>query len=275
MLNISKDKRRIVDLKSYTLQNTIYKVLQVVVSISSFVGVVLFLKYIHWDIGIRFSYVPDVQTIVSELLDIITQVEFYNNIIISLGRVYCGFLLAAVIAIPTAVFIVENSKIKYLLHPIIELIRPIPNVAWVPLSIILFKSVSGSILFITFIGAFFPILINSIEGLEHVNTNYIKIAKSFKVSTKEMVLGVKLPAAASNIFTGLLVGMSGSWLGVVVAEMIGGQSGIGYLTWVNYTMVNMSGVIVCMFVIGALGAMSSWILRKLYKMLHFEMRTEL
>ena len=81
-----------------------------------------------------------------------------------------------------------------------------------------------------------------------------------------------MPAASTSIFTGLLVGMSGSWLGVVVAEMIGGQSGIGYLTWVNYTMVNIPGVIICMVIIGAMGAVSSSILRYLFKKLHFRGR---
>lgn len=258
------------NLKNYTLQSLVYKILQIIISFSIFIGVIIFFKYINWDIGIRFSYIPDVRSIIIELIDIVTQADFYNNIIISIGRVYCGFLFAMIVAIPISVIIVENARIKYLLYPVIELIRPIPNVAWVPLSIILFKTVNGSVLFITFIGAFFPILINSIEGLEHINSNYIKIAKSFAVNGKEYILGVKLPAAAPNIFTGLLVGMSGSWLGVVVAEMIGGESGIGYLTWVNYTMVNMPGVIVCMFVIGTLGATSSLLLRRLYKILHFE-----
>lgn len=262
-------------MKSYLFQNTVSKAGQVIISLSFFMGTIAFLKFINWDIGIRFSYIPEIGEIFIEFLNIITQVSFYVNIIITTGRVYIGFLIAMIFAIPLSVIIIENSYIRYLLFPVIELIRPIPNVAWVPISIVLFKTVNGSILFITFIGAFFPILINSMEGLEHVYINYIKIAKSFEVSSKDCIIGVKLPAAAPNIFTGLLIGMSGSWLGVVVAEMIGGQSGIGYLTWVNYTMVNMSGVIVYMFIIGAMGAISSWILRNLYGILHFEKKGKL
>lgn len=262
------------DLKNHMLHRLTGRIVQIIASLSLFIGVIIFFKYIKWDIGIRFSYVPDIYSIIIELISIVTQADFYRNIVISLSRVYCGFLFAMIVAIPISVMIVESTKIKYLLYPIIELIRPIPNVAWVPLSIILFKTVNGSILFITFIGAFFPILINSIEGMEHININYIKIAKSFAVKGKEYILGVKLPAAAPNIFSGLLIGMSGSWLGVVVAEMIGGKSGIGYLTWVNYTMVDMAGVIVCMFVIGVLGAISSLLLRKLYQVLHFETEME-
>ena len=259
------------------MKNSIYfkiieKMLQVLISLSLLLVVIAFLKYIHWDIGIQLSYIPSLHTTIESFINMVTQVDLYINIFISLGRVYAGFTIAMSLAIPLSVAIVENSKLKYLLTPIIELIRPIPNVAWVPLSIVLFKTVNGSILYITFIGAFFPILINSIEGIEHVNTNYLKIAKSFQVNFSEYILGVKLPAASTSIFTGLLVGMSGSWLGVVVAEMIGGQSGIGYLTWVNYTMVNIPGVIICMVIIGAMGAVSSSILRYLFKKLHFRGR---
>lgn len=244
------------------------KVLQVIVSFSIFLGIIAFLKYINWNIGICFSFVPGISEIISELFENIIQISFYKNMLVSIGRVYTGFLCATVFAIPLAILIVEKRKVRYLLYPIIEIIRPIPNVAWVPLSVVLFKTVGGSVLFITFIGAFFPVLINTIEGLEHVNTNYIKIAQSFQVSFAAFILEVKLPAASSNIFTGLLIGMSGSWLGVVVAEMINGQSGIGYLTWLNYTMVNLSGVIVCMLFIGGMGAMSSWIIRKIYGLVY-------
>lgn len=260
-------------MKRYISWIPIMKMQQVIISFSGFVGIIAFLKYINWDIGVCFSYVPGIHEIVKEFAENITQVNFYQNILVSIGRVYSGFLCATVFAIPLAILIVERQRARYVLYPIIEIIRPIPNVAWVPLSIVLFKTVGGSVLFITFVGAFFPILINSIEGLEHVNPNYLKIAKSFQASPSAYVLEVKLPAAASDIFTGLLVGMSGSWLGVVVAEMIGGQSGIGYLTWVNYTMVNMSGVIVCMIFIGGMGAISSWILRKIYGVMHIEGRS--
>ena len=136
------------------------------------------------------------------------------------------------------------------------------------------KTVNGSILFITFIGAFFPLLINCIEGMEHININYIKIAKSFAVKGKEYILGVKLPAAAPNIFSGLLIGMRWLLARRCCCRNDGGKSGIGYLTWVNYTMVDMAGVIVCMFVIGVLGATSSLLLRKLYQVLHFETEME-
>ncbi|MEK4236845.1 ABC transporter permease [Paenibacillus sp. FSL H7-0714] len=231
-------------------------------SFAIFLLIISVLKIIDWKFLVTFSYIPSIQDIIHECVSVFSDLEIYGNILITLGRVYSGFICAVILAIPFAILITENRLVRHYIYPVFEFIRPIPNVAWVPISIVLFQSINSSMLFITFIGAFFPILINSVEGLGNINENYIKIAKSFHVTRWVYITEVMLPATFPNIFTGLLLGMSGSWLGVVVAEMISGQSGIGYLTWVNYTLVNMSGVVMCMFIIGGLGAFSTWLLRK-------------
>jgi len=259
MNGINKEKKKVMK-----------KILRLITSFVFCVLLITLLKVVDWDFFVTFSYVPTVQDVFKELFVNLGRFGFYHDILSSLGRVYLGFGCAAVLAIPFAILIVENEIVKNYVYPIFEIIRPIPNVAWVPMSIVLFKTINSSVLFITFIGAFFPILINTVEGFEHINENYIKIAKSFHINEKTYITEVMLPAAAPHIFTGLLIGMSGSWLGVVVAEMISGQSGIGYLTWVNYTLINMPGVVMCMLVIGGLGAISSWIIRKSSKLMHLD-----
>lgn len=228
-------------------------------------GLIEILKRCNWSLVILFCYLPKFDELAERLCILLKSANLYSNILISITRVYCGFALAFFVALPLAILIVENKILNYLLFPFIELVRPIPNAAWVPLSVLIFKSVDGSVLFITFIGAFFPILINSIEGLENVDANYLRIAKSFHVSKLSYILDVKVPAAGANIYTGVLLGMSGAWLGVVVAEMLNGESGLGYMTWVNYTLLDISGVVICMFVIGFLGAVSSILIRYVYK----------
>ena len=252
-----------------TNRKYIYKSIQVIISLSAAIIIIELMRISGWSIGISFSYLPRLADILKKCDVIFKTQDYYWNILISIIRVYSGFAIAFLIALPMAVLITECRWFNYIFFPLVEIVRPIPNAAWVPLSILLFKSIDGSVLFITFVGAFFPILINSIEGLSNVNPNYIKIAKSFKLKPISYICEVKIPAAGPNIYTGVLLGMSGSWLGVVVAEMMNGESGIGYMTWVNYTLVDISGVIICMFTIGLLGALSGVFLRTVNNYIHW------
>lgn len=246
------------------------KIIQVCLSLFSAFIIIGILKKFKWSIGISFYYLPSLSELLNKFIFSFSSIRFYNDILFSVGRVYGGFLIAFIVALPLAILITEYKVANYIIFPLIEFIRPIPNAAWVPISILLFNSLDGSVIFITFIGSFFPILINSIGGLSTVNSNYLRIAKSFNISRISCIFKVKLPAAGHSIFTGALLGMSGSWLGVVVAEMMNGEAGIGYVTWVNYTLVDMSGVIVCMFTIGFLGALSSLIIRKINDFMHWD-----
>lgn len=248
----------------------IISIIRFTISLIIFFLVILTLKKIDWNIVIRFNYLPSFKGVIGGIIGYVNDKEFYFNIITSICRVYIGFGLAVILAIPLSILVILNNYVRNYIFPIFEIIRPIPNVAWVPLSIVLFKTINGSVLFITFVGAFFPVLINTIEGLDNINENYVKIALSFKVTKLTYIKDVMLPAALTNIYSGLLIGMSGAWLGVVVAEMISGQSGIGYLTWVNYTLVNMELVVVCMLTIGGLGAFSSWLIRTIFKKTYFK-----
>ena len=186
-------------MKKNFLSHSFRKINRMFISITIFMLIIYILKRIRWDIIISFEYIPTLKTLVNEIIINITQLVFYQNIVISISRVLTGYIIAVLLAIPLAILIVENKKIEFILVPITELVRPIPNVAWVPLTIVLFKTISGSIVFITFIGAFFPILINTIEGLRSVNSNYLKIAKSFEIEKVDTILKIKVPAAANNI----------------------------------------------------------------------------
>lgn len=246
------------------------KTVRAVVSVLSVFVIVKLFKKIKLNTFITFSYIPSIQKIWIEFTHNIKNPAFFLDIAITVKRVYSGFILASILAIIIALLISLNKRFKEYIFPVIELLRPIPNVAWVPISILLFKTNDMSILFITFVGAFFPVLMNSFNGFENIDQRYTKIAKSFKTPKGSYILNVMIPAAAPGIVTGLMLGMSGSWLGVVVAEMISGQSGIGYLTWTNYTLTNIPGVIVCMCMIGVLGALSSWFIRSCSQLLHIQ-----
>jgi NitT/TauT family transport system permease protein len=179
--------------------------------------------------------------------------EFAKHIIYSLLRVLGGFSLAILIALPLAALISEFSFFKNYIYPLLEIIRPIPLVAWVPLAIIMFASLEKSILFITTIGPLFPILINTLHGIRDVPNEYIQAARSLGSNPLQIQTKIILPYALPFIFTGLKIGIGISWIGVIAAEMISGQFGIGYFTWVNYHLINYNNIIIGIMTIGILG----------------------
>jgi NitT/TauT family transport system permease protein len=124
------------------------------------------------------------------------------------------------------------------LLPPLEVLRPIPAVAWIPLAILMFPSSEASMVFITFIGALFPILLNTIHGVEGVDPRLVASSRSLGAGRWTIFTEVILPAAAPSIVTGLSIGMGTAWFCLVTAEMISGQFGIGYYTWASYTIQN-------------------------------------
>lgn len=145
--------------------------------------------------------------------------------------------------------------------PPLEVLRPIPAVAWIPLAILIFPSSEASIIFITFIGALFPILLNTVHGVGAVDPRLVASAKSLGASDLAIIHEVIIPGALPNIITGLSIGMGTCWFCLVTAEMISGQHGIGYFTWESFTLQNYSNIVVGMVLIGALGMFSSTLVR--------------
>jgi NitT/TauT family transport system permease protein len=179
----------------------------------------------------------------------------------SLWRIAAGFLSAAVTGIALGLGIGRFPPIRRALLPPLELLRPIPAVAWIPLAILMFPSAELSMIFITFVGAVFPVLLNTIHGVEGVDRRLIAAARSLGTGRWQMFAQVILPAAAPSIATGLAIGMGTCWFCLVSAEMISGQFGIGYYTWESYTLQNYGGIVVGMLVIGLLGMGCSALIR--------------
>jgi NitT/TauT family transport system permease protein len=147
------------------------------------------------------------------------------------------------------------------LFPNLELLRPIPLIAYLPVAMLLFRTIEGSIVFITFIGAFFPILISSRDAATRVSPSLIQAARVLGCGPLRAIWRVYLPAAAPEIFTGVSVGIGASWMGVITGEMMSGQTGIGYATWQAYHLLDYPQSIIGMFTIGALGFGSSALIR--------------
>jgi len=186
-----------------------------------------------------------------------------RHLLSSLGRVASGYLAAALVAVALGLAIGRSKWAEDLLLPPLEVLRPIPAVAWIPLAILMFPSSELSMIFITFTGALFPILLNTVHGVESVDRRLIASARSLGAGRLAILREVVIPGAAPSIVTGLAIGMGTSWFCLVTAEMISGQWGIGYYTWEAYTLQNYADIIVGMLLIGVLGMASSGLVKRL------------
>lgn len=210
---------------------------------------------------VTFVNVPPPSEVFQAAIDFVQSSKAYEHVTSSLRRVGLGYVIASLVGVALGLAIGRSRRAADVLLPPLELLRPIPAVAWIPLAVLLFPSSEASMIYITFIGALFPILLNTIHGVENVDPRLIASAKSLGGTPSAILREVILPGAAPSIVTGLAIGMGTSWFCLVTAEMISGQFGIGYYTWESYTIQNYADIIVGMILIGLLGMGSSALLR--------------
>jgi len=217
----------------------------------------------EWDLAfyVRFQNIPTPAQVLAEAVDLFGAAGFYVHILASLERIWLGFAIASVLGIGLGLLIGWFSFAEDTLFPPIELLRPIPAVAWVPLSIMLWPTERSSIVFITALGAFFPIVLNTIHGVESIDRQLVRAATSLGAGRAAIFREVVIPGALPSIVTGLSVGVGALRLYLISAEMISDQFGVGYFTWVAYGIVKYSQIVVGMLVIGVLGMMSSALIR--------------
>ena len=210
---------------------------------------------------IRFKNVPTPYEVYQQLTQVGLSNKYLVNIAISVRRILLGFFIAMAIGVPLGLAIGKYQRVRDLFMPVIEIMRPIPAIAWVPMSIMLWPNNEASIVFITFIGAFFPILLNTIHGVHSLDGVLIRAARCLGASELRLFLNVILPGSLPHIFTGLAVGMGVAWVSLIAAEMISGQFGVGYFTWEAYSLVDYPAIVLGMITIGFLGLACSGIIR--------------
>ena len=225
--------------------------------------------FLFWYIGtryrlefyIRFKNVPTPYEVYLQLTQVGLSNKYLVNIAISVRRILLGFFIAMAIGVPLGLAIGKYQRVRDLFMPVVEIMRPIPAIAWVPMSIMLWPNNEASIVFITFIGAFFPILLNTIHGVHSLDGVLVRAAHCLGASEFRLFLNVILPGALPHIFTGLAVGMGVAWVSLIAAEMISGQFGVGYFTWEAYSLVDYPAIVLGMITIGVLGLGCSGIIR--------------
>jgi NitT/TauT family transport system permease protein len=194
--------------------------------------------------------------------DILGTGSLLYNAMVSLTRVGFGFLIAVAIAIPLGIAMGWSRTIDAFLDTTVQLFRPIPPLAWGPLAIAWFAVGIYAMGFVIFLGAFFPILLNTIDGVKGVKQTWVEVAQTLGASERQVLGKVVLPGAAPTMWTGLRVGFGIAWMCVVAAEWLPGTtSGLGYLTLYAYNFGQMNIIIAGMITIGIIGIAFDFLFR--------------
>ncbi|GAA5235110.1 ABC transporter permease [Verticiella sediminum] len=233
-------------------------------AVASIGGVFLFwylgTRY-QWEFYIRFRNVPTPYAVFQEAVDVVFSGQFSTHILVSLRRILAGFGIAIVLGVVLGLLIGRYRRVSELFMPAIEVLRPIPAIAWVPMSIMLWPTSEASIVFITFVGAFFPILLNTVHGVKSMDGVLLRAGRCLGAHELQLFWHVILPGVLPHIFTGLAIGMGVAWVSLIAAEMISGQFGVGYYTWEAYSLVNYPAIVLGMITIGVLGLACSGAIR--------------
>ncbi len=238
-------------------------------------SMVIFL--VLWEVGFRFDgwfgvMVPFIgkidapSLVVMRWSEVVLKPGYWESWYLSFGRVFFGFLVAQVVGIPFALAMAVNKYFRGMFFPPFEILRPIPPLAWVPASIIFWPTTELSIMFVTFLGAFYTIVINVLGGARSIDIQYLRAAQSMGATQWDLFRKIILPGTLPSIFIGAAVGMGITWEVVLAAEMIsgGGQQsggGLGFFIWSSYMGGVMDQVIVGMISIGLAGYISSSLIR--------------
>jgi NitT/TauT family transport system permease protein len=202
--------------------------------------------------------------------------EWLPAAIASLLRVLSGYAIAAASGILLGVAIGWWRWVEKTLEPTVQVLRPIPPVSWIPLAIIWFGIADKPAIFLVFLGAFFPILMNTIHGVKNVDRNLIRAAAMMDATQAQLLRHVVLPAALPSIFAGLRIAIGSAWMLTVTAEMVAVKSGLGYSLWDSYYFLRYDLVIAAMISIGLLGYLSDLLLKWLmHSALHWQRGTTL
>ena len=218
--------RRWISLHSRQLRSILFGAL----SLTLFLIIWHFLTKYRVNIYVRFINVPSPEAVLERALRAAHDPKFFMHVGLSCRRILIGFMCATIVAVPLGLVMGRFRTIRDFIFPVTEVMRPIPAIAWVPMSIMLWPSNEESIVFITFLGSFFPILINTLHGMAMVDPVFVRAAQCLGARESSIFREVYFPASLPHIFTGLTVGMGVAWVSLIAAEMISGQFGIGYFT---------------------------------------------
>ncbi|GAA2772927.1 ABC transporter permease [Streptomyces rameus] len=227
------------------------------ISLAVALGIWQLVTSLDVDLWLRFSQFPTVTDVAHAFADRLSGDDYWTDLTDSLTRILTGFALAAAFGVAVGVLVARSRLAEDLLGPVLEVVRPIPAIALVPVAILMFPSNEQGIVFITCTAAFFPVMVSTRHAVRALTPVWEEAVRTMGGGRLRILGSVVLPGALPGIFGGLSVGIGVSWICVISAEMISGQYGVGYRTWQDYTVVDYPGVFVGMVTIGVLGWITS------------------
>jgi len=189
-----------------------------------------------------------------------------GHILTSLKRVATGFGLSAIVGVALGILIGQSKTAYRALDPLFQILRTVPPLAWLPISLAIFQQAQPSAIFLIFITAIWPVILNTAAGVQNIPATYRNVGRVLSLNPFEYFTKIMLPATVPHMFTGLRIGVGMSWLAIVAAEMVQGGTGIGFFIWDSYNSSLLTDTIVALVWIGLVGfcldRLVSWIGRR-------------
>lgn len=192
------------------------------------------------------------------------------NILASLQRVALGFSLAALVGIPLGFIIGRFDFAARMAAPVISLLRPVSPLAWLPIGLLVFKAANPAAIWVIFISAIWPMVINTAAGVSKVPQDYMNVAKVLNLSEWKIVTKILLPFVLPYMMTGVRLSIGVAWLVIVAAEMLTGGVGIGFWVWDEWNNLNVEHIIIAIFVVGIVGLLLELMLTKIAQRFSYE-----
>jgi nitrate/nitrite transport system permease protein len=181
----------------------------------------------------------------------------------SLQRVFLGFCLGSLVAVPVGFLIGMSPKAMLAINPIVQVFKPVSPVAWLPIALAIFNLADPSAIFVIFITSLWPTIINTAEGVASIPKDYLEVGQVLEMNPLRRIYKIILPASLPYIFTGLRISLGIAWLVIVAVEMLTGGVGIGFFVWDEWSRLNLNSVFLAILVIGSTGLLLDYLLGQL------------
>ena len=231
-------------------------------------GFALWYGLVRWSPIQAFNRLPDPGQVITEWLSpnptygvsLFTQ-GYWAHVLYSTFRAYTAFGLALLLGLPLGILMGWKTVVRQYAQPLITLLRPVPPLAWVPIAILIMPTTEAAVIFVTFLVAFYATVMNTLVGVSSIPDDYFRAARSLGANSRDVLWDVIVPGALPQIFTGLQIAMGAAWFSLVAGEMIAAQYGLGFLIWEAYNLIQYSTIVIGMATLGAVGYLSSALVR--------------
>ncbi len=216
----------------------------------------------------RFNKIPGPVEVITEWLSrdpdwgiSLFSEDYHTHIIVSCRRIFIAFAIATGIGVPLGLFMGWSKKFKDYSFPILETLRPIPILAWVPLAILMFSGLETPVIFLATLASLFVTTLNTLLGVESIDESYFRAAKCLGARPRDVFFDVVVPGSLPFIFTGLQISVGVAWFSLVAAEMVSGEFGLGYLIMDAYMNITYVSMVIGMLTLGFTGWVTSAMVR--------------